>query len=39
LALAKYRRMISAKAVLLFVNIPLAEANGNDFYIGIKFFE
>jgi hypothetical protein len=39
LALAKYQQAILAKALCFFTNVPLAEANGNDFCINIKLFQ
>jgi hypothetical protein len=39
LALAKYLQAISAKAACFSANIPLAEANGNDFCADIKLYQ
>ena len=39
MALAKYHQAISAKALCFLPNIPLAEANGNDFYTDIKIIQ
>jgi hypothetical protein len=37
LALAKYHQAISAKALCFLTKVPLAEANGNDFYADIDY--